>query len=307
MRYRIFDGHADTMTKLYENKGSIRKNDYHIDFERIKIFEGYTQVFAAFVDQKAIKDPMKTYVKNVIEKYKDEIESCGISPVKTIDELKNEQYSSILSIEGGEAIEGDVDNLFEFYELGVRLMTLTWNYKNEICDGIGEKDGNGLTPFGKRVIKEMNKLGMVVDVSHISEKGFWDVLKASEKPFVASHSNVKSICNHPRNLTDAQIKAVIENGGVIGINFYPMFLEDSGKCDLKKILEHIEYILYLGGENNIGLGSDFDGIEYLPDGMTGVESVSKLISLMEEREYGKELINKILFDNFFRVLEAVFA
>ncbi len=306
MGYRIFDAHADTMSKLYENSGNIKRNNCHIDIERMKKFEGYTQVFAAFVDKKAIKETPKEYVKKIIEKYKNETDSCGISHIQIAKDLGRAGFSSILSIEGGEAIEGKLDNLYEFFDLGVRIMTLTWNYDNEISGGIGENE-KGVTPFGKTTIKEMNKLGMAIDVSHISEKGFWDVFDISEKPFIASHSNTKKLCGHPRNLSDEQIKAIIKSGGVIGINFYPLFLDDSGKCTMEKILEHIEYILEMGGENNIGIGSDFDGIEYLPEGMTGIEDIEKLISLMEKRNYGKEIINKLLFENFSRVLGSIFA
>ncbi len=306
MGYRIFDAHADTMSKLYENCGNIKRNSCHIDLERMKNFEGYTQVFAAFADKNAIKETPKKYAKKLIEKYKNETVSCGISHIQTAKDLERTGHSSILSIEGGEAIEGKIDTLYEFFDLGVRIMTLTWNYDNEISGGIGENE-KGVTPFGKTTIKEMNKLGMAVDVSHISEKGFWDVFAISEKPFIASHSNVKKLCNHPRNLSDEQIKAIIERGGVIGINFYPLFLDESGKCTMEKILEHIEYILEMGGENNIGIGSDFDGIEYLPEGMSGSEDMERLISLMEKRNYGKEIINKLLFENFSRVLGAIFA
>ncbi len=306
MGYRIFDAHADTMSKLYENCESIKRNNCHIDFERMKKFEGYTQVFAAFVDKKAIKETPKEYAKKLIEKYKNETASCRIFHIETADDLGKEGVSSILSIEGGEAIEGNLDNLYNFFNMGVRIMTLTWNYDNEISGGIGENE-TGLTPFGKSAVKEMNELGMAVDVSHISEKGFWDVYNISEKPFIASHSNVKKLCNHQRNLSDEQIKAIIDCDGVIGVNFYPLFLDNSGKCTMEKILEHIEYILEMGGENNIGIGSDFDGIEYLPEEMTGIDDIEKLISLMKKRNYGEKIINKLLFDNFSRVLGSIFA
>ncbi len=306
MGYKIFDAHADTMSKLYESGENFLKNTCHIDFDRMKKYDGYTQVFAAFVDKKATSEKPNLYIKKVIERYKKEVFKSDVCHCETFNQLNNSKFSSILSIEGGEALDGSIDNLYEFYQLGVRIMTLTWNYRNEICDGIGEGDGKGLTAFGKTVVQQMNKLGMVIDVSHISQKGFWDVLNCSQKPFIASHSCVMKLCNHPRNLTDEQIKAIIEADGVIGVNFYPLFLDESGKCKMEKILEHIEYIIELGGENNIGIGSDFDGIEYLPDGMTGIENIGLLISLMEERKYGEKIINKILFENFLRVLKAVF-
>ncbi|MBE7011570.1 MAG: membrane dipeptidase [Ruminococcaceae bacterium] len=302
MKFGIFDAHADTVSKIYETNQNLKENSCHTDFERMKQYPKYTQVFAAFVDRKAISESPKAYTEKLILKYKDEIHKCGILGIESTEDLGKNTYSSILSIEGGEALGGEIQNIDYFYNLGVRILTLTWNYDNELCGGIGDYSGKGLSEFGRNVVKRMNEIGMIVDVSHISEKGFWNVAKCSEKPFIASHSNVRKICSHSRNLTDEQIKEIIRQNGVIGVNFYPVFLSEDGRCGFEKIIEHIEYILNLGGENNVGIGSDFDGVDSLPDGITGVEDMSRLVDLMEKRGYKDKLISKILYENFNRVL-----
>ncbi len=303
MKLGIFDAHSDTVSKTYETNQSLKENNCHIDFKRMSDYEKYTQVFAAFVDRKSISESPKSHIEKLILKYREETEKCGISNIQEYADIGKGRYSSILAIEGGEALEGEIENLDYFYNLGVRILTLTWNYDNELCGGIGDISGDGLTDFGKSVVRKMNESGMVIDVSHISEKGFWDVARCCRKPFIASHSNIKSLCHHKRNLSDGQIKEIINLNGVIGINFYPEFLSETKECSIEKILEHIEYILSLRGEDNVGLGSDFDGIESLPKGMTGIESVGKLIELMEKRNYGEKLIEKILGENFMRVLK----
>lgn len=307
MEYSIFDAHCDTISEIFENKTTLLKNELHIDCDRMSKYFKYIQVFAAFADKKAIDGNLYERIEKVINTYKIQIRESDISFCNTAEDIEKAEKGAILSIEGGEALEGKLENLEKFYEDGVRIITLTWNHPNEIADGIAVKDGMGLTDFGKLVVREMNEMGMVIDVSHISEKGFWDVAFNSQRPFIASHSNVKAICANPRNLDDCQIKEIINNQGVIGINFYPVFLDDTGYCKMERILDHIDYILDMGGENNIGFGSDFDGIPYLPDDMRGIESMENLISLMEKRGYGKSIIKKIAYDNFVRVLKANFA
>lgn len=306
MDYPIFDAHCDTMTEIWEKRCGFAKNKLHIDFERMARYPKYVQVFAAFVDKNSITVTPREQVEKIIEVYNGEIGKNAICHCDRFEQIENNQFCSILSIEGGEAIEGSLENLEKFYNSGVRIMTLTWNYRNEIADGITEPEGRGLTEFGKKVVCKMNELGMVVDVSHLSEQGFWDVYEISQKPFIASHSNAKALCGHIRNLTDDQIKAIIDRGGVIGMNFYPDFLDDSGKCGIERICDHIDHILSLGGEDNIGLGSDFDGVPNLPDNMGGIEDMGTLIECMEKRGYGENLIRKITFDNFMRIIRANF-
>jgi membrane dipeptidase len=165
--------------------------------------------------------------------------------------------------------------------------------------------GGGLTPFGKKVVEEMNSLGMLVDVSHISEKGFWDVLELTRSPIIASHSNAQSICSHVRNLTDEQIKAIGKNGGVMGINFYPAFLNDSKKASVTDIVNHIEHMASLVGCDYIGIGADFDGVEALPEGINGLQDVEKVINTLLKLNYSQEWVEKIAGLNFLRVIKSV--
>lgn len=182
---------------------------------------------------------------------------------------------------------------------------MTWNGRNELADGVGESETEGgLTRFGRAVVQEMNRLGMVVDASHLSEAGFWDVLEVSNQPVITSHANSRCICNHRRNLTDEQIRALAARGGVIGLTFYPDFIHPD-QPSLEKLLDHMDHIISLAGVDCIGLGSDFDGIDQVT---SGLEDISRLPAITEgrwRRGYREEEIAKILGGNFLRVLQQV--
>lgn len=307
---KIFDMHCDTLQKLTDLGGNLGDNAYHFDIKRAKM-QGcdYIQTFAVFIDRESDLLPpfercrqlIDTYY-NQIDKNKEEIMHCK-NTADTKTALESKKIASFLSIEGGEAIEGKIEKLRYFYEKGVRIMTLCWNYDNEICGGI-ENNNCGITPFGKIVVEEMNKIGMLIDVSHASEQSFWDVIEASEKPIAATHSNAKKICGHKRNLTDEQISAIIKNGGCIGINFYSDFISEN-ECQISHLLSHIEHILSLGGENNIGIGSDFDGMNHLPQGVNGVEDICRIIDEMQSCGYSDLLIKKIMAGNFLNLMKKI--
>lgn len=302
---RIFDAHCDTISKLLKTEESLLKNSFQVDIERMEIFDTYIQIFAAFIDKKAIKGSPLNRCLSLIEKYKAEIKKGRISPILTKKDLENAQNRSgvysILAIEGGEALEGDLSALSMYYDAGVRLITLTWNWANEIAEGVCEDSGKGLTDFGRQVVSAMENMGIMIDVSHLSKKGFWDVVDCTKKPFVASHSCAGALCSHIRNLDDEQIKEMIERRCVIGVNFYPEFLSDTGITRAERIYEHIEYILSMNGENSVGFGSDFDGIDLLPDDMSGAGDMSRLINVMANKGLTPELTEKIAFGNFARI------
>ena len=307
---KIFDMHCDTLQKLTDLGGNIGENFYHFDINRAKLTDvDYIQTFVAFIDRESDSLPpfercrqlIDTYY-NQIQKNKEKIMHCNnMNDIKTA--LDSKRVAAFLSIEGGEAIEGDVEKLKFFYQNGVRIMTLCWNYDNEICGGI-ENNNCGLTHFGKRVVEKMNTMGMLIDVSHASEQSFWDVIEASKKPLAATHSNAKKICDHKRNLTDEQICAIIKSGGCIGINFYSEFVSEN-RCKISDLLKHIEHILSLGGENNIGIGSDFDGMNHLPQGINGVEDICKLTKEMQRCGYSDLLIKKIMAGNFLNLMKKI--
>lgn len=240
---------------------------------------------------------------------------------KAIKQAKKDgKIAFLLHIEGGKPICDDIAYIRTLYELGVRSIGLTWNPRNLIANGVGERSDCGLSDFGVEVINEANRLGMVIDVSHLSKGGFWDVLENSKDPIVASHSNARSVCDHSRNLSDEQIKALTEKGGVMGMNFYPEFV-DSEHPSLERVLDHIDYIADLVGVDYIGIGADFiDYMAYYGDPLVqsfieghpypqGLENTSRMYNITRgliSRGYSDQEIEKILGANFLRVYERVF-
>lgn len=306
----IFDAHCDTITKIMEMNSNLYSNKCHIDILRLKKLGSVIQTFAAFIDPiyspaYAMKRAMQIIDRfyTELEIYKHDIMLC--CNYKDIENaLSQGKIAAMLSIEGGEALQGDLGALRNFYRLGVRSVCLTWNYRNEIADGVkDEETGGGLTSFGRELIKEMNRLGMLIDLSHISQRGFWDVMELTSKPIIVSHSNSRKICSHPRNLLDEQILEVAKNGGVIGINFYPEFLNNDGRATVKDILKHIEHIISITGPDHIGVGADLDGIEKTPEDIKGIEDINIVFEELAKLNYSDEVIKKIASENFLRIIK----
>lgn len=308
----IVDTHCDTSAQLIETKSNLYSNELHVDLKRQLEAGSFVQFFAAFVDHGEFRgNEMRRAVQlidriyNESEEYSEFMELCrNYSDINRV--LEKGKVAAFLSIEGGEALEGDLSALRTFYRLGVRCLGLTWNYRNEIADGVGAASaGGGLTPFGREVIAEMNRLGMIVDVSHLSEKGFWDVIELSSAPIIASHSNAKVICDHPRNLTNQQIEALKRNGGVMGLNLCPPFLNESGIALIDDIIKHIEHITAVSGEDHIGLGADFDGIDKTPVDLRGVHELHCLFERLLSLNYSQSFIEKLAGGNYLRVIKQV--
>ena len=276
---KVVDMHCDTILELYKARErgeeiSLLDNDLHIDLKKMEAGDYFLQNFALFVDLKGTEDPFLTCVRmadlfyQVMEENRDRI-----SPVTTWAEIernwKEGRMSALLTLEEGEVCQGDPALLRTLYRLGARMMTFTWNYENSLAwpgreGGLPETE-KGLKERGFEILEEMEALGMIVDVAHLSDAGIWDVLRTAKKPFVASHSNARSLASHARNLTDEMIRAIAEKGGVIGINYYCNFLEDipeGGRqiSRISRMVEHMKHIRQVGGAGCIGLGSDFDGI-----------------------------------------------
>ena len=309
----IVDAHCDTITKIMETQENLNRNGCHVDIERIKGLGSFVQFFAAFIDPLYYTNPSKRALQ-IIDKFYEEIKNnknfiAVCTSYRDIRKAhKEEKIAAILSIEGGEALQGDLALLRSYYRLGVRSICLTWNNRNDIADGImDDYSCGGLSRYGMDVVEEMNKLGMIIDVSHISEKGFFDVIWKTTKPIIASHSNTRKICNHPRNHTDKQIKAIKGNKGVIGLNFYNNFLDDKKRASIKDIIRHIEYIAGLIGIDYIGLGADFDGVDVLPEGIDGVQDLDKIINELLRLNYKNIDVDKIMGGNMLRLIKRVFA
>lgn len=308
----IFDTHADTILRLEPTDKNIHSNDLQIDLERLKVYDRYVQMFALCVSPACCGTEAARKTFKLIDRYYHEIESnkdlithCN-SFKDILTTFESGKICSVLSVEGGEALLGEISALRVLYRLGVRSLCLTHNARNEIADGASfSSTGGGLTPFGKEVVKEMNRLGMIIDISHIAEKGFYDVAELSQKPIIASHSDVKALCDHVRNLTDRQILTIKEKQGVIGVNYYSKFLTDKGTGTIKDIINHIEYIASLAGIDHVGLGSDFDGIDMWPSDMAGVEHINGIFNELAKLNYTDDEISKIAGGNFMRIAEQI--
>ena len=308
----IVDAHCDTITTIMETDEQLRENKGHIDLSRLKQYDSFVQFFAAFISPKHAKMGALCRAIDIIDRLYREIENNknDIMLCRNYNDImkatQSKKVAAVLTIEGGDALEGSISALRMLYELGVRAITLTWNYRNQIADGVADSStGGGLTPFGKEVVNEMNRLGMIVDVSHLSEAGFWDVINTTTKTIIASHSNSKKICGHRRNLTDEQLLALKKNGGVTGINLCPEFICSEGKTTMKHVLDHIEHIVALTGEDTLGLGADYDGIDETPKGLEGVQCINDLLNELLKLNYSETLVNKIAGENFLRVIKGV--
>lgn len=312
----ICDCHCDTLTELYNKNASLYENEQHFDIKRQIALGGGLQFCAIYVPTEVFRyQGGLRYTMCLLDKYNQEIKKLhengiDVLQVRTAEDAGNvlkHKAATLLAIEEGGAIDGSLEALRCLYELGVRAMTLTWSNRNDIADGINEEaTGSGLTLFGKQVVAEMNRLGMLVDVSHISTAGFWSVIETSTKPIIATHSNAKSLCSHPRNLNDEQIKALAQNGGLAGITFAGQFLEEDWRnACIESVYKHIDYMLNLiGNDDHIGFGSDFDGISHPPYNIQGVQDYKPLIEYLS-KYYCDETINKITHQNVINLLQKV--
>jgi len=312
----ICDCHCDTLTELYNKNASLYENEQHFDIKRQIALGGGLQFCAIYVPTEVFRyQGGLRYTLCLLDKYNQEIKKLhengiDVLQVRTAEDAGNvlkHKAATLLAIEEGGAIDGSLEALRCLYELGVRAITLTWSNRNDIADGINEEaTGSGLTLFGKQVVAEMNRLGMLVDVSHISTAGFWNVMETSTKPIIATHSNAKSLCSHPRNLNDEQIKALAQNGGLAGITFAGQFLEEDWRnACIESVYKHIDYMLNLiGNDDHIGFGSDFDGISHPPYNIQGVQDYKPLIEYLS-KYYSDETINKITHQNVINLLQKV--
>jgi len=302
----LIDAHNDTPYRMYFESGNLYENSFQNSIQKQKGFRTLL-LYAIFMDPEKLKDfssphsyfdALYDYFVKELSQNKESMEWVTDASAFT----KSQKQQAILTVEGGSMIES-VEQIDSLWQKKIKVLTLTWNDSNLLATSQMSGDAGGLTPLGKEVLKKMNSLGMIADLSHASDETFWDVMKVTEKPVLVSHSNARALCNHLRNITDDMFLALCQNNGVLGINFYPPFLENQPqKADLNSIFNHMEHFLELGGENHIGFGSDFDGVDFLPTGITDFSSYSKIISEMERRNYSKELIEKLCYKNMMRIL-----
>jgi len=302
------DWHCDTASKIFETGENLLDSNSHINLNKLKEYDSPVQVFAVWLKKDYYNfafDKTFQIIKNIKKEINNNSELIALA-INYNDVLKNKgKITAILSIEGAEALDGSIDRLHNLYDMGVRLITLTWNYKNCVATGVMESRlGGGLTNFGRMAVKEMENLGIIIDVSHLSDEGFYDVASKTEKPFVASHSNCRSLSHSPRNLTDDQLRIIGERGGIVGLNMCTAFLNDNDEATCEDIIRHIDHMLKTCGEDSISLGCDFDGIPKTPIGMEDVTCIKNLNKLVK-KNFGLEIAEKIAYKNFFRAIKAL--
>lgn len=297
----IADLHNDTAYELFYKKQSLLQNNLHIDLKK-QFFSKNLLFFAIYMNPVRYGEDKWGYFYNIynyliteIEKNKDKISL--FSDTKTF--LEGKKHNAILTLEGGDVIS-HISDILKLKNLGIKLITLTWNNDNKIASCVETQKDKGLSHFGKDIIKEMNKENIFADLSHASDKTFFDVINLTKKPVFVTHSNSRVIFPNKRNITDEMFCALKENGGILGLNFYSEFIGENP--DIYDLLSHIEHFLKLKGENNLSFGSDFDGIDSLPDGIFDFTSYKTLYEILE-KEFGKIITEKIIYKNVINILK----
>ncbi|MDO4730710.1 MAG: membrane dipeptidase [Clostridia bacterium] len=300
---RYFDLHCDTLYKALSENKSLTKNDLCVSFEKGSAFKPWVQCFAIWIPDDLRGESAFSLAQKAYEFFLDQIAfSDGkITLCKNKTDLQNikntNSCGAVFTIEGSAALAENLENLSVFSDMGLKIMTLTWNEDCESGSGISSFPDLGLTDFGKQLLLEMEKLNIIPDISHASLKLFYDVADIYPKPIIATHSNSKTICTNKRNLSDEQFNIIKQKNGIIGLNYYKEFLNnDPQKASVCDILRHTEYFLSLGGEDIVCMGSDFDGAD-MPKDIKGIESVYDIANCFLRHNYSETMVNKILFDN----------
>jgi membrane dipeptidase len=311
--FPVVDGHSDTLLQLMhyfgENPGP------KLEWERAVITpdalkEGgvAVQFFAVCTaclvdkDLAAASDAMIGVYDRIVKERADRFQA-----VRSLEDIKAARESgkvaALLAMEGLEPAGGTLEGIRQLYDRGVRAAALTWSHANPFADGIDEDSGRGVTPLGVEAIAEMERLGMLLDVSHLSVPAFWKAAESVTKPFVATHSNARKLCGHKRNLDDEQLREVARHGGMTGINFFSNFLVNEGLAKMSDVVAHIDYIAGLIGPQHVGIGTDYDGCSPLPEGCVGPRCYPRLAEELLKMNYSESIVFDIFAGNWLRVLE----
>jgi membrane dipeptidase len=366
----VIDGHADTPQRFVDEGWNFSDplNGGMLNLDTAREGGLAAEFFAIWVDPKEWQGRYAERTLQLIEGVQEQVRRhpdtmrLGLTAADVVQAHADGVFCALMGIEGGHSIENDLENLRHFYQLGVRYMTLTWSNSNEWADSSGDLDDanvrhhNGLSEFGREVVREMNRLGMMVDVSHVSDATLADVLETTTVPVIASHSSSRVLTDTPRNLTDEQLRAIALNGGIIMVNFYPPFIDEAWtKAWLRKIperdamrkavsapyrergepvpftvtvaadrafyaehlsatlpltqlntlIDHIYHVARVAGIDHVGIGSDFDGIQFLPEGLNSAADLPKITNALMERGYTSEQLEKMLGGNLLRVFDEV--
>lgn len=308
-RFPVFDLHCDTATELSLGKQDLAHNDLHIDLDRADRLLTHHQFYAfcCVYDREGLPLPAPlaasrfyTAVSDFysqLASHADRVKLCR-NVEDLIDASRAQKQGVFLSLEGPEAIGCDPERLEELRDLGFLMTTLTWNYPNALAGPHGTD--LGLTDQGKAFVRRAQELGILIDVSHLSEKAFWDLADITTAPIVASHSNSRAVCDHTRNLTDQQFKVICNLGGLVGLNLYGPFLRQTGRADFTDVKRHLDHFLELGGQHHVALGGDLDGCDVLPTGFAGVENWNDLGRWLLQQGMEELTVNNVFNNNAVR-------
>lgn len=320
----VFDGHCDTLLSIRDGARRLGErcqprpeggvtNSQHIDLPRLLEGGVTAQIFACFVRKPYLPSDATNEALRVIDAFYQALDENPdtlmlATTAADVERAKAEgKVAGVLSLEGAEALEGDLAMLRAFHRLGLRALGFTWNWRNQAADGLDEsRTGGGLTEFGVEVVREANRLGVILDIAHLAPAGVRDVLALSEAPVVASHANARSLCDHRRNLTDEHMEGLAASGGLVAVTYVPSFLaQNSQDASLERVLDHVDYIVKVVGVDHVGLGSDFDGFNGVLPGLEDVSHLPALTAGLVARGYTDDDVAKILGGNYLRVFRQV--
>ena len=305
----VFDGHCDTLSRCLAAGEGFWENTGQLDLKRAGIFRPYAQFFAVYADcARPGPPPWERFLaqeglfRREMERWRDRVVHCRTA--REAEQAAREgRAAAFLSVEGAELLECSPERLEQAWGMGVRAVNLTWNRANALSGSHRDRPEQGLTPLGRRFVRRMGELGVLADVSHLSQAGFWDVLEETGGPVMASHSDSAGVFFHTRNLTDGQFTAIIKCRGVAGLNLYPPFLGEG--AGLEDVVAHLEHFLALGGEESVALGGDWDGVDRLPRGVEDVRGWQLLYEELARRNYPRTLLEKLFYSNMMRIVREV--
>ncbi len=301
-----FDGHCDTISCCAQMGRALRENEGHLDLVRLGRFQKAAQVFAVFANAEKFPEGalweqfqrQRAVFQEELEKNADLAVQCRTGAEIAAANAAG-KVAAVLSVEGGELLDGDPEKLETAAAWGVKLVNITWNHVNALSGTNVEEPERGLTDRGRAFVRQAHQLGIVMDVSHLSDPGFWDLAEMGLGPIVASHSNARALCGHPRNLTDDMFRAIRDSGGTAGLNMYEDFI--GGSHSLDDAVRHVEHFMEMDGEKTLALGGDWDGCD-LAMGWRGVQDLPALWDALAARGYGRRTLEDIFFNNLARVL-----
>ena len=306
---RCFDGHCDTLARCMTTGEGLRQNGGHVDLARCAALGQHAQIFAVFADSSETSAPLYTVAQRqhaLLEREcarnADLVRRC-----RTARDVRAAwaagKTAALLGIEGAELLPDRPDALDYVYDAGVRLITLTWNYRSRYGCSSAVDQNEGLTELGKQLVRDCGEKGIIVDVSHLSDRGFWDVCEATDRPFVATHSDSRVLCRNSRNLTDEQFAEIANRRGLVGVNLYTPFLVRQSDSVIDDAIDHIERFIGMYGEKVVALGCDFDGCDTLPIGIDGLADMYRLADRMLTLGYKQETVDGLFYDNAFNFMQ----